>query len=403
MGENKKNSEIKKDFGENLLELAGADEESKGSEMGQSNTSLTLPAFEDKSDQDSWDELVNSPMKTKLSPFLKEVASAEKKIGNDLERSNETARNRGSADGSKNISSVILKPEGIPNASPAKGPPVIVSQSPKEKMPISNVETIAITMLQKANPENNVQQIPQLAPKNLNENRDVLNAKKKDAGLLQSKIPESPLAKQQDGDQNKDRVNEVRLGPIEQIRIAQNRISQLEREVETLRWDNEKIGSAAQLLQKKCGDLANQKQKLEIQFENFESKSAEENKILKSKVDRKREENKELRAKVDELESRLGQGVRRAGGRERELENRLELVNMEKISLVAAKDEIILNLKRQIDHLQFEVESYRKKTSDLQKTIDENDEQIRRTVRALRLALTNLEVSEESKLAKKGE
>jgi hypothetical protein len=60
-----------------------------------------------------------------------------------------------------------------------------------------------------------------------------------------------------------------------------------------------------------------------------------------------------------------------------------------------------LNLKRQIDHLQFEVEGYRKKTSELQKTIEANDDQIRRTVRALRLALTNLEVSEEPKLAKK--
>ena len=67
---------------------------------------------------------------------------------------------------------------------------------------------------------------------------------------------------------------------------------------------------------------------------------------------------------------------------------------MEKNALVRAKDETILELKRKIEHFESEVENYKSKVVELNERLEANQEQFSRTVRALRLALTNLEVSE---------
>jgi len=58
------------------------------------------------------------------------------------------------------------------------------------------------------------------------------------------------------------------------------------------------------------------------------------------------------------------------------------------------KDEAILELKRKTENLQAEIESYQNKIIELGQKIEANQDQFARTVRALRLALTNLEVSE---------
>ena len=55
------------------------------------------------------------------------------------------------------------------------------------------------------------------------------------------------------------------------------------------------------------------------------------------------------------------------------------------------KDEMILDLKRQIDQLSMELESYRTKGKDLNKQLEGKQETLSRTVKALRLALTLLE------------
>ena len=74
-----------------------------------------------------------------------------------------------------------------------------------------------------------------------------------------------------------------------------------------------------------------------------------------------------------------------------ELENRLEISKMENAALIRNKDEIILDMKRQKDHLVNELENYRTKGQELYKQINEKQETLRRTVKALRLALTLLE------------
>jgi hypothetical protein len=87
--------------------------------------------------------------------------------------------------------------------------------------------------------------------------------------------------------------------------------------------------------------------------------------------------------------------VHKIRNRERELENRLELVKVENQALLRSKDEYTLELKRQLDQSRLEIENYRNKSQELKRRFDDKQEILRRTVKTLRLALTMLEGEED--------
>ncbi len=99
----------------------------------------------------------------------------------------------------------------------------------------------------------------------------------------------------------------------------------------------------------------------------------------------------DMKLKIEEYEMRLTSNLQKIRVRERELENRLELVKMESAAVVRSKDELILELKRQLDQLTSEIENYRTKSQELNKQISDKQDLERRTVKALRLALSLLE------------
>jgi hypothetical protein len=406
MGDIKKNSG--KNIGNELLELVNDDDSLDPKE--NQRTSLTVPEFEDQDVQRGWEKLASSPMETKISPLL----GIHPGLGKSGHGTPSIAID-GGEEKNKPVSVAdieivqALKANIVEQGQPDKD----LNKIKPDRQPISSVETIAMTVVQKNEIVEAKRELfkvpsisapPSVAPPPIQPKKGFkgLSAEPK-LGNFNLKNASQKISGFGGTPEQGNSVIESRISSVEQIRIAQNRISQLEKEVETLKWDNEKLGYSAQLIQRKFDELNLQKQKIESNFGSSEMKLVEENKLLKTKLDRKCDEYREVKVKAVDLESRLAQDVRRSGGRERDLENRLELIRMEKISLVAGKDEIILNLKRQIDQLQFEIESYRKKTSELQKTIGLNEEQIRRTVRALRLALTNLEISEDLKISKQGD
>lgn len=186
------------------------------------------------------------------------------------------------------------------------------------------------------------------------------------------------------------------LAQAESLKLAQQRILDLEKEVELLRAENEELASAGEIIRNRTDELAVrisglEKEKLEVQ-ESAQSEIL----VLKGNLQFKETEVAKARVKVDELETRLKSDFKKIRVRERELENRLELLRAEKSALVRSKDEYILEQKRKIDQLSQELDNYRKKCLELNKAIEANQDQFKRTERALRLALTNLEAKEDS-------
>lgn len=190
--------------------------------------------------------------------------------------------------------------------------------------------------------------------------------------------------------------SDATLAQAESLKLAQQRILELEKEVEKYRQENEELASAGEIIRSRSEELTARVFALEKEKHELSDSLQNELIIVKGTLTYKESEAHKAKLKIEELEARLKSDFKKIRVRERELENRLELVKAEKSALLRAKDENILELKRKIDHLQSELDNYRDKVLELNKTLDSNQEQFKRTVRALRLALSNLEVKEEN-------
>jgi hypothetical protein len=186
---------------------------------------------------------------------------------------------------------------------------------------------------------------------------------------------------------------EIKFSHAETLRVAQEKINELEKESEILRQENEMLSSAGLLAQKKVDELMQQVAKFERLNSDLKSTNEHELNIFRENLVSRDQENSALKSQIEELEHRLKFEFRKIRVRERELENRLELSRNEKTAILKSKDEMILNLKRRLDSSETIILELKEKNSEMIKKIESNQEQFSRTVRALRLALTQLEVS----------
>lgn len=181
------------------------------------------------------------------------------------------------------------------------------------------------------------------------------------------------------------------LVQAENLRMAQDRILELEAEIDKLRLDSDEVASAGEVIKQKYEELSQRHGQLEREREELRESYQAEITLLKSKGDFKDQELAKARMKIDELEARIKQDFRKIRFRERELENRIELIKAEQSALLRSKDDYILDLKRKVDHLEAEIENYRTKILETNKLLDGQQEQFKKALRALRLAFTSLE------------
>ncbi|MCB0383934.1 MAG: hypothetical protein KDD43_00975 [Bdellovibrionales bacterium] len=193
---------------------------------------------------------------------------------------------------------------------------------------------------------------------------------------------------------------EASLAQSENLRIAQQRILELEKVIDRLRGENEKLVTAGEMIRKKADELLAKNETMEGRYNLDVSSLTEEKDLLKKSLSAKDTEIEKLKAQLDEMELRLNTTLQKIRVRERELENRLELVKMESSALVRNKDEIILELKRQMDQVSLELDNYRHKGQELNKQLNDKQEMLKRTVKALRIALTMLEGADEGSVKK---
>jgi len=184
------------------------------------------------------------------------------------------------------------------------------------------------------------------------------------------------------------------LRQAESLKMAQQTILRLEREVEKLVHENHELSSAATVFRNRVDELAGQLDRLERKLQDQSGIYTDEKNVLENQLASKKRQVGELEAKNKELESRIQVDLRQVRSRERELENRLEIAKLENVSLLRSKDELILDLKKRIEQMEGDQESYRMKAKDLLVKLDEKQDQIRRVMKALKLAVTMLEAEE---------
>lgn len=183
----------------------------------------------------------------------------------------------------------------------------------------------------------------------------------------------------------------VHLAQTEHLRIAQKRILDLERANEAQRSELEQLTAAGETLKNRLEELQSRLESMDSELRERTENHAREREVLEGNLKSRSREVGQLRLKIEELEGRLSMDLKKIRVRERDLENRLELMKVEHGAVIRSKDEMILDLKRKTDQLTYEIENYRNKGKELNQAIETDQERIRRTVKALRLALTMLE------------
>ena len=190
-------------------------------------------------------------------------------------------------------------------------------------------------------------------------------------------------------------ATDAALAQSENLRIAQNRLLELEQEIERLRQENQKLARAGETYRRLSDELQGETQKRESDYKHAISMFEQEKGILNGTKEALQRDLEVQRRKNEELDLRISSNIQKIRVRERELENRLELVKMESAALIRSKDEMILELKRNIDQTNLELKNYHAKNKELNRLANDKQEMLRRTVKALRLALSMLEGEEE--------
>lgn len=177
------------------------------------------------------------------------------------------------------------------------------------------------------------------------------------------------------------------------LEVAQDRVLELEKEVQKLRRDGEQLAIAGKHFKEMNDSLKQQVKNAESNYQNMQDIAQEEKKILMQSLEAKEIKISALQDRVVDVEQRQGSQYENVRIRERELENRLEIMKSENEALVRSKDEMILELKKQVQLIQSDLEKYRMQNQKMNSKMENKEELLRRTVKALRIALTMLEGS----------
>ena len=177
------------------------------------------------------------------------------------------------------------------------------------------------------------------------------------------------------------------------LEVAQNRVLELEKEVQKLRRDSEQLAAAGKHFKEMTESLKMQVKQAESNYQNMQDIAKEEKKILMQSLEAKEIKISALQERVMDVEQRQGSQYENVRIRERELENRLEIMKSETEALAHSKDEMILDLKKQVQTVHYDLEKYRIQNQKMSTKMENKEELLRRTVKALRIALTMLEGS----------
>lgn len=180
------------------------------------------------------------------------------------------------------------------------------------------------------------------------------------------------------------------LKQAEIIKIAQDKIVSLESENDSLRAELERTTSEAKGLREINENLIKQVSALELRGKNTTEEFLNENQNLREQLNKKEKELIEVKLKLDEHDKRIEGDFNKIRVRERELQNRLEIVKVEHQAVVKSKDQMILDLKRQYQSLNDELESLKKGHQNVQIKLDDEQERVKRAAKAVRVALSLL-------------
>jgi len=169
----------------------------------------------------------------------------------------------------------------------------------------------------------------------------------------------------------------------EESRQQRNTIDSQRAEIDEYR---SRLGEAEADNRKLKSELSNAESNVKVNFEAQLNKAT----IIEEKY-------RNLAKLHEEIKAKVRRDIRKIRTREKELANKLELMKHDSETLLSAKDHKILQLKQQIDNLEFEIDNMKDKIATLQEEAKESEEKAERVVKALRLSTSLLEAVNKEK------
>lgn len=184
---------------------------------------------------------------------------------------------------------------------------------------------------------------------------------------------------------------QLNLIQSESLRLAQNKITSLEEELEHQRRDNEKLISASDLLEENMDLLKAENEELHREKKTAALDFSNEKDILLATLEDVRKKTANLEKTKRDLEKRLSRDFQSIHARESSLENKIEIMKIENIILQKEKDKMIIDLKRDIDRVKENLTVSKKRNQEIKGQLTRIRETLMKTVSVLRATVNNLE------------
>ena len=153
-------------------------------------------------------------------------------------------------------------------------------------------------------------------------------------------------------------------------------------------------------LQSELRTTSDKKEENRAQLKNIENHYEEKIKELQIQLESSQFQAGKLEKKLEDFRDRVRNDLQKIRSRERELASRLEIQKRDAEALLSAKDERLLNQKRDIDRLEFEIDKLRERLIDDINRSEERRKRITRALQSLKLAQSVLSGLDEESLEK---
>jgi chromosome segregation ATPase len=176
-----------------------------------------------------------------------------------------------------------------------------------------------------------------------------------------------------------------------QIRSSKERISQAEAE---LRMEKARNSELQELLSKAEQTIKGYDLEKRVEMEVVEKQIDDLDRQLKERTEKARVIETKLRLmseEVNKVKDRVRVDIRRIRVREKELEGQLEILKKDSAALLQARDEKILELKRRVDLLEFNMELAQEQVEKERRSTDELRSKLRDAADAMKQANGYLE------------
>lgn len=188
---------------------------------------------------------------------------------------------------------------------------------------------------------------------------------------------------------------QMHLIQSESLRVAQDKIKELEEELMKLRKHNESILSASEILKANNVSLKQDLENTEHKFNEQKKSFKEEKEVLMSALSSAKENLDKLKSKNKELDKKMSGYFYNLRNRESSLEGRIEILKMENSILQREKDNKILQFKKDIENNKYKIDNLHKENQELKSLLRKLRESSSRAVSALRATVFNLEGAKE--------